>query len=500
MLPIKLSFSNLFARIFKKNRQSSISFAAYFVLFLIVALYTLSQPLVLARYGHDVIIYFDYVYRLLSGLTPGDGIWTAYGSLLFWYMAGIYKIIGYSTSMIWLTILTIFLIWLPLFIKSNNFGKFKFILISSLLFGLYHLGDNNAITYANFYNRICYFIMLGVIIFCPEENEDNFYNYIAGVSLFILLNIKISYFILTLIHLFIFRRKFFLDYLKFFLLLESIYLIFVDHSLMSYIKMNELVSNIYKPYLKERIYDVINFKQQYIKYYIYIPIVSYLLGADKKLLIKVLCSNFLILIAQQFNYLLSAEPIIILNLCFMLDLFRLKLNKIFKGFLLLSILYGTSCIASDHVHAYLLNKKNKTLAYQNFSSDFNIKGLYIKNADGLNNSDYLSVIKQAMELTNTCKSKYKNCNSILVVSFEDFVSREAGLKPARVSLIPFHFNFSFNADIHPDSKSMFQDLNFILIRPHDFETADPFRLIYKTELQTFKICEQSQYWHLLCRK
>jgi hypothetical protein len=500
MLSIKLSFSKLFALLPQKIRQLGLSFAAYFILFLTVALYIHSQPLVLARYGHDVIIYFDYVYRLLSGLTPGDGIWTAYGSLLFWYMGGISKIIGYSTSMIWLTILTIFFIWLPLFIKSNNFGKFKFILISSLLFGLYHLGDNNAITYANFYNRICYFIMLGVIIFCPEENEDYFYNYIAGVSLFILLNIKTSYFILTLIHLLIFRRKFFLDYFKFFLLLESIYIIFIDHSLMGYIKMNELVSNIYKPYLKDRIYEIIKFKQQYIKYYTYIPIVSYLLGSDKKLLIKVLCGNFLILIAQQFNYLLSAEPIIILNLCFMLDLFRLKLNKIFKRLLLLSILYGTSCIASDYVHAYLLNKKNKTLAYQNFSNDFNIKGLNIKYADGENNSDYLSVIKQAMELTNTCKSKYKHCNSILVVSFEDFVSREVGLKPARVSLIPFHFNYSFNADIHPDSKIVFQELNFILIRPHDREAADPFRLIYKKEIENFKICEQSQYWQLLCRK
>jgi hypothetical protein len=503
MLSIKLSFSKLFALLPQKIRQLGLSCAAYFGLFLIVALYIHSQPLVIARYGHDVINYFDYIYRFLYGLRPGQDIWTAYGSLPFWFMGQILKVTSYSTSFIWIFILFVLLCWLPFFYKIDNVGKLKFLALVPILLGLFHLGDINAITYANFYNRVCFFIFLSIIIFCRDDNKDYFYDLYAGLGLFFLLNIKISFFGLAIIYLLLFRSKNIKNWVLFFLFFESIYFLLIDHSLFRYIEVNRAISNVYKPQLLVKLNEIIRFKQINLQYYFYAPSIAYFLGLKFKKIVRFLAGNILVLLAQQFNYLPSTEPLLALNFTYLIDSYfeEKSLPPLVKRLFLIGIIYLTYLIALPYIQSYHINQLNKKAIFQNFSSISSIQDLNIKYADGFNNLDYLAVNAEALSMLTTCSKEYKNCSSgVLIVSFEDFVTRELGLIPSRKNIIPFQFNYTFDYKTHPDPNSIFNNINYILHRLDDPEASMPFLSVYQNELNSFEVCQKKKYWQLMCRK
>ncbi len=495
------SSQNLFLKLSECKKETSkfISFFLYAFLFLLVLLFIKAQPLVIIRYGHDVITYFDYIYKFSLGLRPGEGIWSAYGSLPFWFMLNMSKLIGTSTSLIWLFLLSIFFLWTPLFVRSSNIQKAKFLLLCTILLGIYHLGDRNAITYANFYNRVCSFLMLGVMIFCNHENEDDLYNFYSGISLFALLNIKLSYFGLTLIYLVVFRRKYIKRWLCIFLLAELFYFALVDHSLFNYLKTNNLISTVYKEHLYLKIKEILRGDQDFLSYYFYILPIGYFVTLNKNFLAKVVLSSSLVLLSQQFNYLVSPEGILILNACYLFDIIKSNEIKKIKYILVIPAFFSIYLILNPYIKSYQLNFHNRHATYQNFSEVFKINSLYIKGADGAGNENYLEVTQDAIEAASFCKRKLKKCSAIAVISFEDFVTRELKMNAAPINLIPMQYSYNFNKNIYPNPKIYFGNVNYLLLRTYDPESSNPFVVIYKDYINQYKSCYTNKSWKLLCK-
>jgi hypothetical protein len=483
-----------------------------------LTLITLSHPLIVSRFGHDVVMYFDYMYRVSHGLRPGSDIWTVYGSLPFIVMAEFASYFGYSVYLILLFNALVLLIYLPFYIRSGSVKKWQFIFLVPMIMGIYHLGDIHAITYANFYNRVGLFVFLFVLIFGHKNKNSKLLDCYVGVSLFILLNLKPTFFGLALLFMAVYRFRRFVYWGAALLGLELIYFLFFDSSLFSYMHIAKQISGVYSSILKINVISYFrgeNFSGSELSsapifgftfstysslfFCVFLPFLFVIKKEKISLIARILFSNLLILAVQFLNYLPSNDALVIFNLCVLLESYSIEREKRWANLTLVLITPLILSVFFNNFYSMIINHQN-TLKYHDKLSQFsNIKGLKILRADGALNENYLAVHRNGLELVNFCKKNYSTCNSLLVVAFEDSISSEAQLQP-RYTMLPIHFNFNFNNKTHPNPERLFEGLNFIIVRSKDENESNlPFKKLYAQEIAKFKTCHRNDDWILLCR-
>ncbi len=502
-------FKNFLCGIANRNENEKsilISFASWTLFVFICAGYLISQPIIVARYGHDVMSYFDYIFRFESGLRPGLGIWTAYGSFPFWIMSLAKRVLGWNTLLIPAFQIFILAIYFPILLRLNPINRFAMVLSLTLLLGLSHMGEFGSITYANFYNRTGFFLLVFLLIFAPlhESNllgdlKKNGHTHIYfGLGLFVLLNLKVSYFVLALLYCAVFanrKQKIFTWMVVF----ELIYYIFVDQSLLSAFKLNQIISGVYSHHLTEKLAFLME-NPTILFFYTLMPVLMYILGVKVKSALEYSSACLLILAAQLSNYMMSYEPLIIYVIAVLSQqLFNSQSNVNINRSLKLIVLSLSFFILAGFFIQIYINFNNSKQTVQDISVISKIKNFKLIRADGYSNDDYLLVINKGQKIIEDCRLRYKNCTKILVVSFEDFISRSLELNPILNQPLPFQYGYNWDEFSHPNFD--FNHINFVLLRNHtDPEASDPFKKIYLDFLEQYKSCFTNEFWIMYCRR
>lgn len=471
------------------KKKSIETYAFIFITLFILFFVSFNNPIIITRYGHDVLFYFDYIYRVNQN---NENLTT-----LSAYSPHIFKILNFfdqylkSFFIIDLLKITISIPWIiVLFFVNLNVYKITLIFLNFLLLlNIYHLGDVEAITYANFYNRIAFFLLLNLIIFYNQNNK--FLSYVKGYSIAFLFFIKIPFFIAGIIVAFLEKERKKIFFIAI-LLLVMIALLDIK-SMLAIINNSHEISNVFRNKLLNNFNEIRT--DTYIKSFFIILSLYCIYEFYYKNYQAIINIIFFILITfcSCFIYQSSHEPYLILFGVFLLSFKNHLLRNIV--FILVALIF----IKSSSI-AVISNVNEKKLK-ENYKISLNsIKDVYIKNADGYLNEKYADVINEGKSLISECLRINSDCKKINIVSFENILSRELNLPPQNFSIIPIHYNSNFNDEHHPVFEKYMHEDFFIIRNGADLETTVPFMRIYKDELTSFSRILNNNYWTIYQRK
>lgn len=489
-------------------------------------------PLINNRFGHDVILLYDGIYRILEGQVPTVDFHFVLGPLFFYLFIPWFKILGITSWAFVQTSITLGILfgcW-AYFISFQRMHLlpsliFTFI-VSLMIFGTYHLGhEYSAVTYANLYNRFSYailFIVLVELLVPLPETSKNLEKY-GGVSTGILIAalffIKITFFLVAvagvLMKFILTRvtRKWILSVLFGFLTVSILILFLIDFNLTGLISDYLISNNVRGNVLFDSKYIQKKFEphelQIFLSFFPLIFVKSSVVFKEAKIPIKI-SILFLYVFIIILGIFLNLTNLGFVDMPMLTFLFAISLEYILRSFqsnkVKQILLFLSMIIFCYPVYGPLMQKNLDSMIFAYFDkkkslntlTKFNSKNLsscYIRGADGYFNEKYVEKINDGIQIL---KSFSKVDDKIFTLTFENPFPVAMGYPGPKNVMLCYHYQNTFDEYYFTEPKTNFIDISLIMIPVQlDPESTITLWRVYRDYINFhYKKIADTEYWRL----
>lgn len=481
------------------------------------------HPLEIARYGHDVVVYFDYAFYIEKANNQVGFVSSVYGDLLFRLLAlingfadGLHQIafIQFGFSFLIITIL-----FAPAFFGIHGQTDELRLIIATLFCGLAailviqgisHLGELVSITYANFYNRIGLGLIIAPLMLRTLPIPTIFSLITLVIVAVAAFYIKISYFVAVFAVSFLCFPS------------VAVFPISVGLGILCYGTVMGIDIAKYLAF-GATVGDVVSWKYTDVDLtaeFLFaapalLPIFIYIYAIMSNFIIR---SRYLILLLSLLplitcainitNYAASAEVALLLGIFGSLLVFseltkypQNMLDKSPVAFLTLERLKGT-CVSIIFVGASIISSlflfslsqsSSAEIEFSNFNSRYAGKA-NILNADGHNNENYDVKLESGVLLLKKCIAADVSCKNFFVLNFEDFFHSELNIAPVSDRIFPMQYRYTYSLDsVHPFNS---EPIDFFIVpaKPAP-ESGWPFWSIIQKSVKT-KLHLSNEDWQI----
>jgi hypothetical protein len=489
----------------------------YFSLFLFFLIFYLyNSPLIILRFGHDVIHYLDILNRLDFDQNIHNDFSNPVGAFFFEFLFLFSKI--FNNDIIFFSIANasfcgiIILYFCINKLRLNFYINFVFFITLLLMsFSLNHIGIDNSNTYANLYNRWGYLLVLATFGNLFLVNTNIFHQLVLILFIITTLFIKHSFFIAQssiLLFYYIFKEEKITFALKkfFAIILISVFCFFLIAFLLDYHILNLLYD--YALPGKVRI-DVLLDNPEIIfrKFFPYGHFFSRIMMIIIECLMIVTLiysfrynqfKHFLILffialnvaLMHVINYGYNELAIAIIYLFLFYYINNNLIKKKFVIFITLLIIFTTPSLFK-YFTSYYLNifteiNNDKIINLEKY------KNLKIVNADGIGNEKYKEKIQDGCNLSN----KYTK-GSIYMFNFENFLNLCQNTEPKKNIKTLWAFGTTYSYNIYRNFNNELKEFDYFMIAtPYDEDTGHITKIYYQQMKKNFTINERSKYWSI----